>query len=369
MNDAAAKNPDREAFIEDLLAHNFTTYFVATHPHYSKSNPAFRFTPAPVSIAEPWSWSYADARERLMALSSLLTQDEAERRNINFVNPKLKDFMPAAALPTLRGGIQMLLPGEQAYAHRHSANAFRLILEAPDGGAYTTVEGNRLPMSFGDLLLTPNWTWHDHHNEGDSHVIWYDGLDVLMAYWIGGVFYEEMKDVEGRDYQDVAREAAGLTANFGRGLIHRKQIFPDHIPTSDNTLIYYPYGKTRELLDDLAGRGEGTPEDGVLVEYVNPVTNGPTFPSMNTQIRLIPAGTRLEAMHRTENVIFITMEGSATFHLPDGKSFETGPHDVTAMPSWVPYSIASSGKEPAVVFSHADRPVFEALGFYREAKA
>ncbi|MDH3350563.1 MAG: hypothetical protein OEM51_03370, partial [Gammaproteobacteria bacterium] len=106
----AKVNSSREEFIEDLIANNFTTFFVATHPKYSTSNPAFRFTPTPVSVAVPYSWSYADARERLMHLSSLLTAEEAERRNINFVNPALKDFMPAAALPTLRGGIQLLLP-------------------------------------------------------------------------------------------------------------------------------------------------------------------------------------------------------------------------------------------------------------------
>ncbi|MEJ2171316.1 MAG: cupin domain-containing protein [Woeseiaceae bacterium] len=357
----------REAFVEDLVANNFTTYFVATHPKYSKSNPAFRFTPSPVSVAVPYSWSYSDARERLMSLSSLLTQEEAERRNINYVNPALKEFMPAAALPTLRGGIQLLLPDEKAYAHRHSANAFRLVLEAPDTGAYTTVEGSRLPMSKGDLILTPNWTWHDHHNEGNSHVIWYDGLDVLMAYWIGGVFYEEMKDVTGDEYQSVLRESTSVTAAYGPGLVHRKQMYPDHIPVSDNTLIYYPYGKARQLLTDLADDGAGDPHEGVLVEYVNPLNNGPVFPSMGASIRLIRGKSTVEAMHRTENVIFITMEGSVTFHLPDNQTLTTQPHDVTAIPSWVPYSITNTENEPAVLVSQTDRPVFKALGFYREA--
>ena len=96
---SATPKQSREAFIEDLVANNFTTFFVATHPKYSDSNPAFRFTPSPVSIAVPYSWSYADARDRLMNLSTLLTAEEAERRNINFVNPTLKDFMPGAALP------------------------------------------------------------------------------------------------------------------------------------------------------------------------------------------------------------------------------------------------------------------------------
>ena len=359
----------REAFVDDLVANNFTTYFVATHPKYSKSNPAFRFTPSPVSIAVPYSWAYTDARKRLMDLSSLLTQEEAERRNINFVNPALKDFMPGAALPTLRGGVQLLLPGEQAYSHRHSANAFRLVLEAPESGAYTTVEGNRLPMSKGDLILTPNWTWHDHHNEGDSHVIWYDGLDVLMAYWIGGVFYEEMKDVSGNDYQTILHESNAVTDAFGAGLLHRKQMFPDHIPQSDNTLIYYPYSKARQLLTELADQGAGNPHEGVLVDYVNPLNCGPTFPSMGVSIRLIGGKSTVEAMHRTENVMFVTMEGSVTFHLPDKQTFTTQPHDATAIPSWVPYSISNNEAEPAVLVSHSDRPVFEALGFYREQKA
>ncbi|MDH3430601.1 MAG: cupin domain-containing protein [Gammaproteobacteria bacterium] len=365
----AKVNSSREEFIEDLIANNFTTFFVATHPKYSTSNPAFRFTPTPVSVAVPYSWSYADARERLMHLSSLLTAEEAERRNINFVNPALKDFMPAAALPTLRGGIQLLLPDEQAYSHRHSANAFRLVFEAPKTGAYTNVEGNRLPMSMGDLILTPNWTWHDHHNEGDSNVIWYDGLDVLFAYWMGGVFYEEMVDVTGDEYQAVLHEADSVTDNFGAGMIHRKSMYPDHIPASDNTLIYYPYSKARQLLSDLAQHGAGDPYEGILVEYVNPVNCGPTFPTMSTSLRMIKERSTVEAMHRTENVLFITMEGSVTFHLPDNQTFTTKPHDVTAIPSWVPYSISNKEQDPAVLFSQSDRPVFEALSFYREEKA
>ena len=359
----------REVFIEDLLANNYTTFFVATHPKYAKSNPAFRFTPTPVSIAVPYSWSYEDARSRLFELSDLLTAEEAERRNVNFVNPGMKNFMPGATLPTLRGGIQLLLPDEKAYSHRHSANAFRLILEAPETGAYTTVEGNRIPMTRGDLILTPNWTWHDHHNESDTHVIWFDGLDVLMAYWIGGVFYQEMKDVEKNDYQEIRHDSTAVTGPYGRGLIHRKQMFPGHIPVSDNTLIYYPYDEARRMLGELKEQGAGNPHEGILLEYVNPVNNGPAFPSMSLGLRLINPKSKVEAMHRTENITFITLEGSVTFKLPEGKTFTTKPNDVTAIPSWLPYSIDNEGGDPAVLFSQSDRPLFEKLGFYREEKA
>lgn len=365
MNEQAKTS--RDIFIQDLLENNFTTFFVATHPKYSKSNPAFRFTAAPVSMAVPWTWQYAEARKRLMELSNLLTQDEAERRNINFVNPALKDFMPAAALPTLRGGIQLLLPGEKAFSHRHTANAFRLILEAPKTGAYTTVEGNKLPMHMGDLILTPNWTWHDHHNEGDSHVIWYDGLDVLMAYLIGGVFYEEMKDASGgHQYQPVLHQENAITDAYGPGLIHRRRMFPDHIPVSDNTLLYYPYSKSRRMLADLAAHGAGNLYEGVTLEYINPINCGPAFPSMSNSLHLVNGKSTVKAMHRTENIIYITLEGSVTFNLPGNKTFTTKPHDVTAIPSWIPYSITNPDKQEAVLFSQSDRPLFKALGFYRE---
>jgi gentisate 1,2-dioxygenase len=365
MNEEA--KTQREIFIQDLLENNFTTFFAATHPKYSKSNPAFRFTPTPVSIAIPYSWSYQEARERLFSLSDLLTQEEAERRNINFVNPALKDFMPAAAMPSLRGGIQLLLPGEKAFSHRHSANAFRLILEAPETGAYTTVEGNKLSMHMGDLLLTPNWTWHNHGNDGDSHVIWYDGLDVMLAYWLGGVFYEEMQDVTDKAYQDdYEHESNAITDTYGPGLIHRRTMYPDRIPTSDNPLIYYPYSKARQHLQNLADQGMGNPYEGVLMEYVNPLNCGPVFPSMSVSVRLINGKSTVEAMHRTENIIFVTLEGSVTFHLPDNQTFTAEPHDVTAIPSWVPYSITNNNGEPAVLASQSDRPVFKALGYYRE---
>jgi gentisate 1,2-dioxygenase len=58
--------------------------------------------------------------------------------------------------------IQLVRPGEIAKAHRHSLTAFRFIVQG--NGACTTVEGERFMMSPGDLILTPNWTWHDHYN-------------------------------------------------------------------------------------------------------------------------------------------------------------------------------------------------------------
>jgi gentisate 1,2-dioxygenase len=143
-------------------------------------------------------------------------------------------------------------------------------------------------------------------------------------------------------------------------------MFPDHIPVSDNTLLYYPYSKSRALLQELAEQGAGNEHDGIMLDYVNPVTCGPSFPTMGTSIRMIRPKTTTTAIHRTENIIFVTLEGSVTFHLPDKKVLHAKPFDVTAIPSWVPYTITNNSNDPAVLFSQTDRPLFQKLGFYRE---
>jgi gentisate 1,2-dioxygenase len=57
---------------------------------------------------------------------------------------------------TLVANIQIVMPGEIARAHRHSAAALRLIIEGR--GGYTVVNGERVPMFPGDLVLAPNWS-------------------------------------------------------------------------------------------------------------------------------------------------------------------------------------------------------------------
>ena len=164
----------------------------------------------------------------------------------------------------------------------------------------------------------------------------------------------------------MQHEATAVTDSHGPGLSHRRKIFPDHIPASDNTLIYYPYDRVRQTLHDLAAADERETGTELIVDYVNPATSGSAFPTMGTSMRLVRPGSAAWAVRRTENIIFVTMEGSLTFRLADGTEFSTKPFDVTAMPSWTPYSIGNTGKEAAILFSQTDRPLFEQLGFYRE---
>jgi len=108
---------------------------------------------------------------------SLLSTEEAERRVLILENPGLKG--QSKMTNSLFAGLQLLLPGERARSHRHVASAMRFIIEG--ACAYTAVDGERTMMHPGDFVLTPNWTWHDHGNDGVEPVVWLDGLDMHMV--------------------------------------------------------------------------------------------------------------------------------------------------------------------------------------------
>src|SRR3989337_2890 len=131
------------------------------------------FAAEPRSRAVPHLWRYPDLRPYLLHFADELSLEEAERRVLMLVNPGLPD--PPATTTTLYAGIQVILPGETAQAHRHTSGAFRFIIEGD--GAYTTVNGERVHMHPGDLLLTPGWHWHDHAHDGEGPMLWLDGPD------------------------------------------------------------------------------------------------------------------------------------------------------------------------------------------------
>ncbi|GCB18037.1 gentisate 1,2-dioxygenase [Aspergillus awamori] len=125
--------------------------------------------------AVPAIWRYNQLRPDLMKSGTIITAEEAERRVLMLVNPNMD---APHTTDTIYGGLQLVLPGETAPAHRHVAFALRFIIEGNDG--FTAIEGQKIRMETGDVILTPSWCWHDHGNEGKDPMIWLDGLDLPL---------------------------------------------------------------------------------------------------------------------------------------------------------------------------------------------
>src|SRR5207344_1402779 len=139
--------------------------------------------PRPEAVAHQWKWSVLDEVVRQSATAVPVGD---ERRAMQLFNPGLNGQW--ATTNTLIAAVQVLLPGEIARAHRHSPAAIRFIMSG--NGAYTAVEGEKVVMHEGDLVLTPSWLWHDHGNETKETVVWMDGLDVPLTRSLNAMFFQ-----------------------------------------------------------------------------------------------------------------------------------------------------------------------------------
>jgi gentisate 1,2-dioxygenase len=146
--------------------------------------------PSPRPDAVPAIWRYAEVRDRVMEAGRLITAEEAERRVLILENPGLRG--QSSITSSLYAGLQLIMPGEVAPAHRHMQSALRLVLDGE--GAYTAVDGERTTMHRGDFIVTPSWTWHDHGNLGNEPVVWLDGLDIPLLRFLAAGFAEKSEE-------------------------------------------------------------------------------------------------------------------------------------------------------------------------------
>src|SRR5215212_12191586 len=144
-------------------------------------------TAEPHSPCVPYLWQYdREVRPYLMQAGGLISAMEATRRVLILENPGYAG--QAQITDALFAGLQLILPGEIAPAHRHTQSALRFVIEG--SGAYTAVDGERTTMQPGDFVITPSWTWHDHGHDASGPVVWLDGLDIPLIRFLDAGFAE-----------------------------------------------------------------------------------------------------------------------------------------------------------------------------------
>lgn len=312
--------------------------------------------PEPQSRATPHLWRYAELRELLLEAGEVVTAEEAERRVLMLMNPGLAP--KAAAATNLYAGLQLVLPGEIAPAHRHAAAALRFVVEGE--GAYTAVNGERTLMRPGDLVLTPAWAWHDHGNESDRPMIWLDGLDLPLINDMEANFF-------GGAQEQAQAQRVPADSSTRRYALGRLNPVWDGRTDGPSPLLNYPWSQTEQVLAAAARDGGGTPEDGLLFEYAHPYTGGAVMPTLACFVQALAPGFRGAAHRHTSSAVYHVVRGEGTT-VVDGQELSWGARDTFAVPGWSEHAHAnSSASEDAVLFSFTDEPVMRALGYYQEA--
>ncbi len=309
--------------------------------------------PKPRAIPHVWHWT--ELRPQALRAAELVGTQQAERRVLQLRNPGISDR--SATTNTLFAGIQIVMPGEVARAHRHTMAALRFIIES-DGG-YTNVNGEPIPMRPGDLVLTPNWSWHDHANDTTNPMIWLDGLDAPLVRLLESVFQEYFPDE--RQPLSIAR---GLSQRkFGGGAL--RPAFGEEA-ANHSPLMHYPWTSTRQTLLELSDQADGTPFDGVIMEYTNPVTGGAVMPTMACYIQLLKPGEKTHAHRHTSAAVYHVVEGRG-YSIIGGHSLNWDEKDVFCVPGWTSHQhVNLSESEPAFLFSFTDIPTMRSLGLLRE---
>ena len=301
----------------------------------------------------PYLWSWNLVRPLLLRAGDMITAAEAERRVLMFLNPRNPAQLGATA--TLYAAAQLILPGETARAHRHSPAALRFIIEG--NGAFTCVEGEKIFMSPGDLVLTPSMVWHDHGNEGDQAVMWLDGLDIPLTAAFNCMFLEEFASLS----QPASVPRARSEKLYGRAL------FPSGTAASAarpySPVWAYRWAEAREALECLAKSSEPDPFDGCILRYASPADGGAVLPTMGCRLQLIRKGEHPAAHRHTPSTIYHVAEGSG-FSVLDGIRFDWRRGDTFAVPIWCWHEHAAP-TEDAVLFSFTDEPVIAPLGLMR----
>src|SRR5262245_56339877 len=307
--------------------------------------------PEPKAIPYLWPASLIDAMVRE---SGEVVPVGEERRALQLFNPGLEGRW--ATTNTMIAAVQLLLPGEVARAHRHTPTAIRFIMDG--AGGYTAVDGERVYMAPGDLVLTPSWAWHDHGNETDKPVVWMDGLDIPLVQALNAMFFQ-MYDKEQFPLTKPNNASLALHAHVSLSPTWVKER-PQSSP-----LLLYAWDKTDQSLGAL-GDADGDGYDGIALEYTHPQTGCSLLPTMACWIQMLRPGERLKAHRHTGSAVYYVVRGAGETII-DGRRFAWGRGDIVVLPSWALHEHANlSTREPAVLFSIQDRPVLEALGLYRE---
>lgn len=313
-------------------------------------------TPVPRSPAQPWKWDYGTARRHLLRAGDLISAEKAERRVLILENPGLPGS--SAITPSLYAGLQMILPGEVAPCHRHTQCALRFVMEGD--GAYTAVDGEKAVMRPFDLVLTPNWQWHDHGNPSSRPMIWLDGLDIPTVRHFDASFAEHLDTAE---HPETVRPGDSAM-RYGRNLRPMRATTADRRPAGQ-PLFHYPYAVWRESLAGLAAAEAPDPHLGHALEFVNPADGGPVMAIIAAHVRLLPAGFETAPRRSTDGTIFVVVEGRGQARVGE-QEFDLAERDLLVVPSW--QALRLRADSDLVLFAFSDRAAQEKLGLYREAR-
>ena len=297
----------------------------------------------------PTHWAYSTLKPLLLQAGELTPIEKAERRVLVLANPG-HGLENMKASPAMYLGMQLLLPGEWAPSHRHTPNAVRMIVEGE--GAYTTVDGEKCPMSRGDLILTPTGLWHEHGHDGTDPVVWLDVLDLPLVYYMEASYHingDRQTINTGNGDKQNTRSGVAPTRMFDRS----SRAYP---------MLRYPWADTKAALQALAA--DDAAQECVQVTYINPETGGDAENILGFYALMLRPGQSLRLPARSPAQVFHVIEGQVEARIED-KTFNMVEADTCCAPGYEAVTLKNlRTDQSSFVFIADESPLHRKLGVY-----
>lgn len=280
-------------------------------------------TAGPPPAGKPWLWTWSSVHGKLVTARDAFADTLRARRSITFVNPTLSQ---RGTTHNLVAGIQLVTASEVAWSHRHSMAALRFVIEGGPG-LFTAVDGVELPMEPYDLVLTPTWSWHDHHNETARDGIWLDVLDVPFVLNLHQQRFEQLPN-ESRT--------------------------PRHV---DRSPLHYAWSRVAEMLRTATDSFTKS----VRLEYVSPA-GGSCLTTMCCFVDCIAPGTSIPVQRTPASAIAFVVKGTGEATI-DGETIAWSQHDTFSIPAWSTSQMRNASPDDhAVLFLVSDEALLRAVG-------
>lgn len=302
-------------------------------------------------------WKWADIHAALLQSSELVTLGPSgmvEMRTVHGAGGPARPISMSA---------QILNPGERTRAHRNQKNETRLVWNAPAGAVFVC-DGEAFPMSRGDVIISPTWTFHESYNPetNTEPAIWIDGFD--RGYSSLGEEAEALgmneRYPEDAPYQVIEHSDGYTSKTLGR------LRFGSSLPSDPLPPVHYPWEETQAALTALKeSEIEGDPFDGLHLMLQSPVDGGPTLPTMAWHVQLLRDREKTRTHRHNSTTCYHVFQGEGATVIEDER-IEWGSGDIFVVPPWRWHSHDNSGSNDAILFSIDDWPAMTKLGFYRK---
>jgi gentisate 1,2-dioxygenase len=361
--------PNREtalkALYDDVFAKNMFPFWATSTDVEHDEVKQLLATPKAV----PYLWRCAEDIEPILNRAvDLVTMDDSERRSLVLVNPGLAPRR--ATVSTMYTAYRLNDANEIMPPHKHSPSAIRFGLKG--SGNFTGVDGENIVFGPGDMVLTPNDTWHNHGTVGNEQALNLSVLDLPLVETLNAIHFdhdykeeENGKLVSKKEQSERFRSDYSQTTYGYGGLMPRFASNKSRGAGHSSPMFVYRWEMVRELLEKHKDR-EGDAHDGLMVEYIDPTTGQPVFKTITFFAQMLLPGQETLPVKTTSSLLVSPFEGKG-YSIVNGQRFDWKEYDTLAIPggAWFEHHNASE-KEPLFLFVASDEPTLKKLDLFKK---